>query len=77
MDKETAVEIERLKAADEAKNKRIEDLEEIAKTWNSLIRSVIMKTVSLLLAVGVAGLIFGSRVLPEDIRKSLLEWIQK
>ena len=77
MDKETAVELERLKAADRAKDKRIDDLEEMAASWNALIRNVIIKTVSWLLAVGAAGLIFGSRVLPEDIRKSLLEWIQK
>ncbi len=76
MDRETAVELEKLKADGRAKDKRIDDLEGIAESWNSLIRNVVVKTVTWLLAVGMAGIMFGWH-LPENVRKALSDWMSR
>lgn len=69
MDKETAVEIQKLKGD-------VETLKEAHKAWNTLIKDTIIKIVSWLVAIGTAGALYGWH-LPENVRKSLSEWISK
>lgn len=76
MDKETAERLTKLEAKDEAKEKRLEFIEKERESWNSLIRSVMVKTVVWLVAVGGSGIIFGWQ-LPPDIRKAIMEWAAK
>lgn len=69
MDKETAVELQKLKGD-------VETLKEAKKAWDTLIKNAIVKTVSWLLAIGTMGVLYGWH-LPDNIRKSLAEWIQR
>lgn len=76
MDKETAVALAKLEAKDEEKEKRIEAIERAHESWNALIRDAIIKVVTWLMGVTIAGVALGSH-LPENIRKSIMEWISK
>lgn len=87
MDKETALEIERLKAATTleierlkvattAVAKTVEELEKEHKKWTSLVRNVIVKSVTWLLLMGGSGMLFGWNM-PPEVRKALLEWASK
>lgn len=76
MDKETAVEFERIKAQQRIDAKDIKELKDIKESWDSLIRTSIIKTVTWLVTVGIAGAMFGWN-LPENVRKAVAEWMAR
>ncbi len=76
MDKETAVAIEKLRALQEATAITVGELKEENKKWNSLLRTVLAKTVTWLLLVAGSGILFGWH-LPPEIRKAIMDWAAK
>jgi hypothetical protein len=76
MDRETAVEIERLKAGQDALNKTVNTLEEESKSWKLLVRNTVLKSVTWLLGMGVIGVVYGWH-LPNEMRKAFIDWISK
>ncbi len=73
MDKETAVEFEKLKAEQKAQGKDIEGIKEIQKEWNQLVKRVVIKAVTWLLLSGAAGVVYGWSMIPPSLRKALTE----
>lgn len=69
MDKETAVELEKLKA-------KVESIESWKKSVTATITKAVMKTVTWLLFTGGAGLAYGLHI-PENFRKRLIEWLSQ
>ena len=76
MDKETAVEIERLKSDAKADRKRIDELETEVLTWKTLVRAAVIRVVKFLLGLGMAGLAFGWN-LPENTRKAVIKMLSE
>ena len=74
MDKETAVELEKLKAGMIAQGKTIGEIEADINSWKKFASRAIIKTVTWLLATGMAGLAYGLQI-PENIKKRLIEWL--
>jgi len=75
MDKETAIELERLKAGHEAHEYRLHALELEVETWKAMVKRAVIKMVKYLLTLGAAGLTFGLN-LPEHSRKMLIRWLE-
>lgn len=73
MDKETAVEFEKIKAEQKAQGKEIEEIKETQKQWNHLVKAVVVKTVTWLLGAGILGALYGWNMIPENLRKALAE----
>ena len=69
MDRETAERLTKLEG-------QVEILDEERKAWNKLIRDAIIRTVTWLLAVGTAGILYGWH-LPDNIRSFLKDQISK
>jgi hypothetical protein len=76
VDKETAVELERLRAESASQRKAIGDIESDIESWKKLATKAIIKSVTWLLATGLAGLAYGLHI-PENIKKRLIEWLQQ
>ena len=76
MDKETAVELEKLKAESVSQRKAIGDIETDINSWKKFASKAIIKTVTWLLATGMAGLAYGLQI-PENIKKRLIEWLSQ
>ena len=75
MDKETAIELERLKAANEAHDIRITALERELEAWHSMVKNATARVIRYLLTLGAAGLMFGLS-LPENARKLIVRWLE-
>lgn len=69
MDKETAERLTKLET-------KIENIQDERKAWDSLIRDTVIKSVTWLIGVGIAGWVYGWH-LPENVRKALGDWISK
>jgi hypothetical protein len=69
MDKETAERLVKLET-------KLEAVEQDRAVWNKLIRDAIIKTVSWLVMVGTAGMLYGWHM-PENVRKFVSEWVSK
>lgn len=76
MDKETAVALERLKAAQAQTDKTVTELKKDHDEWNKLLKRVVVKTVAGLILMLGSGALFGWQ-LPEGFRAALIEWASK
>jgi len=75
MDKETAIEIERLKAVDEALDVRVAALERELEAWHTMVKNATARVIRYLLTLGATGLMFGLS-LPENARKLIVRWLE-
>lgn len=71
MDKETAVEIERLKSHVGAHDLRLLSLEKDREEWKTMVKKTVHRVVKYLLTLGAAGITFGLSM-PENLRKWLI-----
>ena len=76
MDKETAVALAKLEALVKENTDDIKGQKEIISSWNSLVRSALLKIVTWLIIAGGTGLVFGWKM-PPEVRKSIIEWVSK
>ena len=71
MDKETAVELEKLKATIAANTKSIGELEEDKKEWKQFMRKIVFQSITWLVGVGITTALFGYH-LPDNVKKAIV-----
>lgn len=76
MDRETAVEFERIKGLVHEHSTKIYALEGKISSWEKLVRSSLIQAIKKFFLVGIIGIAFGWH-LPEGLRKWLVDWITK
>lgn len=76
MDRETAVEFERIKALVHEHSDKIRTLEGKLSSWEKLAKTSLIQATKKFFLIGLIGIAFGWH-LPEGMRKWLIDWITK
>lgn len=76
MDRETAVEFERIKALVREHSEKIYAMEGKLTSWEKLIKTSLIQATKKFFLMGLIGIVFGWH-LPEGMRKWIIDWITK